>query len=125
LILLDTNLLIRFQTRGTREDLSVRDWLGQGEVLRTSVMVWAEFLCGPVTPDELHLAEAIVGGPIELSLQDATRGADLFNHSGRRRGSLADCLIAATALRLGAAVATSNPDDFRRFEQFGLRLLVP
>ena len=33
-----------------------------------------------------------------------------------------DCMIAATALAEEAAVATSNPDDFRRFEAFGLAL---
>ena len=33
-----------------------------------------------------------------------------------------DCMIAATALAEGAAVATGNPDDFCRFEAFGLAL---
>jgi predicted nucleic acid-binding protein len=31
-------------------------------------------------------------------------------------------MIAATALRADASLATSNPVDFRRFERAGLRL---
>ena len=48
--------------------------------------------------------------------------ARLFNGSGRRRGTMIDCMIAATALAEEAAVATSNPGDFSRFEAFGLAL---
>ena len=44
---------------------------------------------------------------------DSATGAELFNATGRRSRSLADCLIAAVALRLGARGATGNADDFR------------
>jgi len=46
----------------------------------------------------------------------------LFNRAGRRRGSLLDCMIAAIALRAGAALATANQADFRRLRAAGLRL---
>jgi predicted nucleic acid-binding protein len=31
-----------------------------------------------------------------------------------------DCMVAATAIGNGAALATTNPSDFKRFEQRGL-----
>jgi hypothetical protein len=46
--------------------------------------------------------------------------ADLFNKTGRRSRSLADCLIAAVAIRCGAKLATVNTGDFQAFVQYGL-----
>jgi predicted nucleic acid-binding protein len=52
----------------------------------------------------------------------AERSAQLFNATGRRRGSLLNCLVAAAAIEAGAALATENPRDFERFESAGLTL---
>ena len=42
--------------------------------------------------------------------------------TGRRRGTLGDCLIAATAVNAGAELATGNLADFRRLSDAGLVL---
>ncbi len=85
-----------------------------------SAIGWTEFLCGPLDQRQLALAEAIVGEPEPFLVQDSIQTAELFNLSGRRRGSLLDCMIAAIAIRLDASLATSNRDDFRRFSSLRL-----
>ena len=85
-------------------------------------MAWAEFRCGPVSAADVTAAAELLPNPIPILPADAERGADLFHATGRRRGSLADCLIAATCIRLGAELATENATDFARFEPLGLRL---
>lgn len=122
MILADTSFLIRALVKGTSEDRALRRWLRQGEPLVTSAIVWAEFLCGPLGADELDLAGVIVPERIEFAAEDAVTAARFFNESGRRRGGLVDCMIAATSVRSGAALATANVGDFTRFEEMGLRL---
>ena len=123
MIVLDTNFLIAGLVRGSAQDVRLREWLRADETLQVNVIVWAEFLCGPVTPDHVRVATQLFPRPEVLLPEDAARGAQLYNATGRRRGSLADCLIAATCLRLNAAIATDNLADFRPFEPLGLRLL--
>jgi predicted nucleic acid-binding protein len=122
MIHLDTNFLIVALIPGTPQDERVRRWLGTGEGIAMSAVAWAEFLCGPISERLLALAERVVTERVPLLEEDAALAATLFNSSGRRRGSLPDCLIAATAIRIAAPLATTNLSDFRRFEISGLRL---
>ena len=121
---LDTSFLINALVPGTREDQRLRHWLRQGAVISMSSVGWAEFLCGPVSEEDRQRARRVVGAPLSLAETEAAQAAELFNASGRKRGTLPDCLIAATALLAGAALATGNSGDFRRFERAGLTLIV-
>jgi predicted nucleic acid-binding protein len=123
-IVLDTSFVIRALARGSAQDARLREWLRNGEELGMSAIAWAELLCGPIEPDQVELAARVVPRRFAFGEEDATTASRLFNETGRRRGSLTDCMIAATALRLDAPLATENPADFRRFEPAGLRILA-
>jgi len=57
-----------------------------------------------------------------LERPDAETAADLFNRTGCRTKSFADCCIAATAIRVSAPLATSNQADFLPLASHGLVL---
>jgi len=122
---LDTGFLIRAGRRGTPEDQRLRTWVGRREIVRVSAVTWAEFLCGPVSTRAMEDAAELFGEPAALSGVDATLAAHLFNATGRRRGSLADCTISAIAMNAGAALATSNLADFEGFVSLGLTIETP
>lgn len=85
-----------------------------------SAVGWAELLCGPLSSADLDLARLFVDGCADFNRDHAVATARLFNESGRRRGSLADCMIAAVALSAAASIATNNKADFERFAGAGL-----
>lgn len=124
MIHLDTSFLILALLPGSPQDGTLREWLRTGEPLGISMIAWAEFLCGPVEPHHVGLAERIVSRHFSFEEEDAMLTAQLFNQSGRRRGSLADCMIAGTAVRHKASLATENPSAFRRFETMGLTVVA-
>lgn len=122
MIHLDTSFLIRALIPGTPQDQAIRGWIADGESLAMSVIGWTEFLCGPVEERHAGLVAALLAECIAFTEADAEIAARLFNDSGRRRGSLIDCMIAAAALRANAPLATVNVADFQRFEPLGLAL---
>ena len=122
MIHLDTSFLIRALIPDSPENHKLREWLGTGATLVVSAVAWAEFLCGPLTDSELELAVRIVGPPQDFTSEHAAIAARLFNTSGRRRGTMMDCMIAAAAVSTGSPFATSNEGDFRRFAEQGLQL---
>ena len=101
IIHLDTSFLIRALSANSAQDKQLREWIADGVKLGMSAIGWIEFLCGPLDSGQLALAAAIVGEPEPFVLEDSSRAAELFNRAGRRRGSLVDCMIAATAIRTG------------------------
>lgn len=124
MIHLDTSFLIRALVRDSAQDKLLRKWLADKAALAVSTIVWAEFLCGPVETLDVELAAEIIRERVPFVSDDAVLSAHLFNLSGRRRGSLMDCMIAATAIRAEASLATENRADFRRLESAGLRLVA-
>ena len=124
MIQLDTPFLIRALVAGSPEDGLLRRWLGDHTPLAVSAVVWTELLCGPLRPREIQLAAQVTGDVLPFGPDEAAVAAELFNATGRRRGSLLDCMVAAAALSRDASLATANPADFRRFEARGLRVLA-
>ncbi len=123
MIHLDTSLLIPALVPGSFADKQLRDWLRRRVPLGVSTVVWAEFLCGPVGEHEVQLAKRVIAERVPFNAEDADLSARLFNVGGRRRGSMADCMIAATAIRCDAPLATSNPEDFRKLSSAGLKIV--
>lgn len=122
MIHLDTSFLIRALDLGSVEDRKLRDWIEGGQPLGMSAVAWAELLCGPLASSEMESAAEIVSQRPDFTPEHAVMAARLFNESGRRRGSLVDCMIAAAALADGASLATANEADFHRFRTSGLEL---
>ena len=120
---LDTSFLIRALDPSSREWATLRDLLKARRPLALSTLAWGEFLCGPLEADDLPIARRLVRRHVPLGAAEAEYAARLFNASGRRRGSFGDCVIAATALLDGGALATCDRDDFERFVGEGLELV--
>lgn len=126
MIHLDTNYLIALPVKGSPQAQEVEDWLIAGQALAASAVAWTEFLNGPVTQIEALHAEAVLQSQIvPFGRTEAALAAELFNKTGRKRGSRFDCLIAATAILAQAELATINQIDFQVFTPHGLKLTGP
>ena len=108
---LDTSFLIRALCPGSPQERQLLVWLDGPGSVPLSAVAWAEFLCGPVSADVTAIARTLLGEPVPLGTAAAERAAQLFNQAGRRRGSLLDCLVAATAIEADAQLATDDSPD--------------
>jgi len=122
MIHLDTNFLIQGLVPHSEAGTRLRIWRGDEEALGISSISWSEFLCGPLNATDEALAQTLFPSPEPFLASDASRAAELFNATGRRSRSLADCQIAAVALRCNARIATINVSDFTIFQSHGLTL---
>lgn len=124
MIHLDTNLLIDLVTIGSPHIAVIRQWLEDGEELAVSAIAWSEFLNGPHTRQQKDAVQAIVEGRVlDFSAKEAEQASRLFHYTGRKRGSHADCMIAAVAMTRDLRLATRNIRDFEKFVPYGLKLL--
>src|ERR1043166_2892598 len=105
MIHLDTSFLIQALVTGSAAEGKLHAWIVADEDMTISSIALSEFLCGPVTATEAQLVERLLGSPEPFLAPDASKAAELFNATGRRSRSLADCQIAAVALRCGASDA--------------------
>ncbi len=119
----DANFLVAALAENTGAAALLDGWVEKNEELAISTVAYAEFLCGPLSADAETESNSLFPEPIPLLPLDAQKAAELFNATGRRSRSLSDCMIAATAIRRGASLATYNRDDFVRFVPHGLHLL--
>ncbi len=122
MIHLDTNFLIQAFVPSSAAEAKLRTWLKDSEDLGISSIAWSEFLCGPLTHEDEALAYVLLAAPQPFLASDAHKAAELFNATGRRSRSLADCQIAAVALRCDARLATVNLLDFTPFQNHGLTI---
>ncbi len=122
MIHLDTNFLIDALVPDSGKETQLVDWLSAGEKLGISAVAWGEFLCGPLSATAEELARKLLPDADSLERADAEKAAALFNLTGRRSKSYADCCIGALAIRFGAPLATSNGDDFTPLVPHGLAL---
>ena len=118
----DTNFLIETLIASSAADEKFRGWTRAQEVCNASSIAWAEFLCGPLDATAEAIARQIFPHPEPFLPSDAVLAARLFNQTGRRSRTLADCMIAAVAIRCGAKMATNNITDFQPFLPYGLIL---
>ncbi len=118
----DTNFLIQTVVAGSVAHEKFRGWTQTQDVCNASSIAWAEFLCGPLDVSAAAIAQQIFPHPEPFLPADAALSARLFNQTGRRSRSLADCMIAAVAIRCGAKLATCNTADFQPFLPHGLIL---
>lgn len=120
---LDTNSLAELVIPVSAVGDAIDQWVSDGNELATSAVAWSEFCNGPLTSEAREAAVISISGRVlPLDRAMAEKAAQLFNATGRRRGSHADCMIAACAIISEAPLSTLNLKDLERFIPFGLRL---
>ncbi len=122
MIHLDTNFLIDALVPGSSQEAQLVAWLDAGETVGISALAWGEFLCGPISASAEALSRRLFSDAVGLERMDAEKASYLFNRTGRRSKTYADCCIAAVAIRSQAALATSNRSDFTTMVPHGLML---
>jgi len=124
-ILLDTNALIALSDPADAMFQALERAIRSGGRASTCSVAWHEYVRGPLLgADRERALRVIESRVLPLERDSAEFAAELFNQTGRRRGSTADCLIAAAAVGQDAELLTRNRVDFEPFVSHGLRLMT-
>jgi predicted nucleic acid-binding protein len=123
IIELDSNFLVAVLNAKGSQSERLHRWMRAGVAVQISAIAWSEYLCGPLDAAAVAFARRLVSSVEAFTEDDAQLASALFNNTGRRPRTHVDCMIAAHAIRRGAALATLNIRDFRPFEEFDLRLV--
>ena len=123
MICLDTNVLIMGLVAGSGETERILGWHEAGERFCAPAIVWYEFVCGPVTDEQVAAVRALLAEIVPFDDALAEASARLFNAVGRPRRLRIDTVIAATALARGIPLATGNREHFDPFTAHGLQLV--
>lgn len=128
-VIVDTSVwslaLRRGAPRGTAEELELAELVGEGRVLIVGP-VRQEILSGIRSPEQFRaVRDRLRDFPdVSLSEQDYEEAAACFNRCRLRgiQGSNTDFLLCAVAMRLRAAILTTDKDfeQFRRLLQIKL-----
>jgi predicted nucleic acid-binding protein len=119
---LDTNALIALSDPSQAMFGIIEHHLREGWSVGTDAVAWHEYVRGPLLAEDRERVLLIIDQKvIPLTREISERAAFLFNHSGRRRGSTSDCLIAAACMFENAELVTENWEDFHPFVPHGLR----
>lgn len=122
-ILLDTNALIALSDPSDSLFQYTEREIRSGSQACTSSIAWHEYVGGPILDQDRDRALRVIESRIfPLDRRQAELASELFNQTGRRRGSTADCLIAAYAICYKVELLTRNLVDFRPFVPLGLSL---
>lgn len=109
---------------GSSQEAQLVAGLDAGETVGISALAWGEFLCGPISASAEALSRRLFSDAVGLERMDAEKASHLFNRTGRRSKTYADCCIAAVAIRSQATLATSNRSDFTTMVPHGLMLVA-
>lgn len=108
----DTGFIIHALVPASQAEARLRRLLEDGQKVSISSIAWAEFLCGPVGPDEIERASNVFREIAPFTAADCETAVALFNRGGRRRRSMGDCMIAAVAPGTGRRLPPRTPETF-------------
>jgi len=123
MIHLDTNILIDLSSQHSDILPHLITLENRGFRFSCSAITWFEFCNGPCTEAQQQISLKFLNNIIiPFSQHHANLASQLFNQTGRRRSSRADCMIAAVAILNNAPIATYNVKDFEKFTPNGLKI---